>query len=57
MPAKCRYDKSRCLEALKWSYGMTTKEAEEFYREAEPETLEAIVDGYERNASKSFYCD
>lgn len=49
--------KERFITAYKWSYGATRKEALEVYRKATPEYINAIIDGFELNAKKSFYDD
>ena len=53
----CKYSKAECINAIKDQYGYTNKEAEQYYKEADCKTLEALVEGFKSNAKKTFYDD
>ena len=52
-----RRSKREYIEVVMYSYGMTRKEALQYIRNATPEALEALIDGYENECRKAFYND
>lgn len=49
--------KATQIDAIKWFFGFTTKEAEDYYRKAGKKALTEIVRGYTQNAASIFYDD
>lgn len=49
--------KREYIEVVMYCYGMTKKEAAQYIRNATPETLEALMDGYKNECKKNFYSD
>ena len=49
--------KKEYIEAVMYSYGMTRKEALQYIRNATPETLEELMNGYRAECKKNFYSD
>lgn len=49
--------KREYIEVVMYCYGMTKKEAAQYIRNATPEALEALMDGYENECRKAFYND
>lgn len=45
------------IDAIKWFYGYTTKEAESYYRTAGSKAIDEITRGYLCQARNSFYDD
>lgn len=43
--------------AYTWMYGGTKKEAKEAYKHSDDDYKSAIIECYECNAQKEFYCD
>lgn len=50
-------NKNEYIEVVMYCYGMTRKEALQYIRNATPETLEALMDGYKNECRKAFYND
>lgn len=46
--------KQRVVAAIIWSYGMTKKEAERYYKSISEERRKLILEGFENNAKKCF---
>ena len=51
------YSKQTIIDAIQRMFGMTKREALEYYNKAEDSALYEIVDGYLNNAKRSFYED
>ena len=49
--------KATQIDAIKWCFGFTTKEAEEYYKKAGKKAIDEIVRGYTQNAASCFYDD
>ena len=45
------------LEAVKWTFGFTTKQAKEYLKTASKSLIKEIVDGYKRQSHLGFYED
>lgn len=56
-----KYAKSTYIDAIMWSYGFTKTNAEKYLHKYKAEnnmnTLNLLVEGFKRNAQKSFYED
>ena len=50
-------NKSEYIEAIMYSYEMTKKEALQYIRNATPELLEELLNGYKAECRKNFYSD
>lgn len=55
------YTKNEYLDAFRWNFGFTKKEADETYkahkRNGDLKHLDLCVEGFRRNSYKSFYND
>lgn len=49
--------KKEYIEVVMYCYGMTRKEALQYIRNATPETLEELLNGYKAECKKNFYSD
>jgi len=49
--------KREYIEAVMYCYGMTRKEALQYIRNATPELLEELLNGYTAECRKNFYSD
>ena len=52
-----RKSKREYIEVVMYCYGMTRKEALQYIRNATPETLEELLNGYRAECRKNFYSD
>ena len=52
-----RRSKREYIEVVMYSYGMTRKEALQYIRNATPELLEELLNGYRAECKKNFYSD
>lgn len=51
---------NKYIDAVKWFFGMSNKEAKKYIKSAEEnggQILETILEGYQQNAKKSFWND
>lgn len=54
---KGKYTKQEFINAYKYAYGSTIKQAIEVWKNASEEYINAIVDGYKMDCRKAFYED
>lgn len=54
---KGKYIKQKFIDAYKYSYGSTIKQATEVWKSTSEEYVNAIVDGYKNECKKAFYED
>ena len=47
----------KLIEIIKNNYGFTNKEAKEYIKNIDEKTKKKILEGFEKNACKSFYED
>ena len=45
------------LTAVRWFFGMSKQDAKKYIKTATPEILNAIYDGWKKQATKTFYVD
>ena len=45
------------IDIIKEYYGFTTKEAKNYIKTTDEKTIQAIKQGFENNAKKTFYTD
>lgn len=50
-------NKNEYTEVVMYWFGMTKKEAAQYIRNAEPEILEELLNGYKAECKKNFYSD
>ena len=50
-------NKNEYIKVVMYSYGMTRKEALQYIRNATPELLEELLNGYKAECKKNFYSD
>ena len=51
------YTKRDVIDAIMYAYGYTKREAEEYYRNTDESTHEALVEESKNTSRKSFYYD
>ena len=50
-------NKSEYIKVVMYWFGMTKKETAQYIRNATPETLEELMNGYRAECKKNFYSD